>query len=109
MSTKMENNVKWKEINPGGIITEAGNANTFKTGDWRSEKPIWLEENCKQCMLCVPTCPDTSIPVDAGGLRTDFDYDHCKGCGVCAAVCPFHAIEMVEECDEHMCSVKGDK
>ena len=41
-----------------------------------------------------PVCPDSSIPVDADGKRTDFDYDHCKGCGICAEVCPFKAIEM---------------
>ena len=90
----LDGNVKWKDISPGGVITDAGNANDFKTGDWRSIKPVWIEEKCKQCMLCPPVCPDSSIPVDDDGKRTDFDYDHCKGCGICAEVCPFKAIEM---------------
>ena len=90
----LDSNVKWKDISPGGVITEAGNANDFRTGDWRSIKPVWIEEKCKQCMLCPPVCRDSSIPVDADGKRTDFDYDHCKGCGICAEVCPFKAIEM---------------
>ncbi len=91
------NTTTWKDITPGGIIYDAGNAEDFKTGDWRSEKPIWLQDKCKQCLLCFPVCPDSSIPVNEEGKRTDFDYDHCKGCGVCAAVCPFGAIEMAEE------------
>lgn len=91
------NDVKWQDITPGGTVASAGNAHLFKTGDWRSMKPVWLEEKCKQCMLCPPVCPDVSIPVNEEGKRTDFDYDHCKGCGVCVKVCPFKAIDFVEE------------
>ena len=36
------------ELTPGGDIYEAGNALEFKTGDWRSTKPINLSEKCKQ-------------------------------------------------------------
>jgi pyruvate ferredoxin oxidoreductase delta subunit len=89
--------VKWKDITEGGVIPYAGNAELFKTGDWRSMKPIWLVEKCKQCLLCYPVCPDTSILINEEGKRTDFDYDHCKGCGVCVKVCPFKAIDFVEE------------
>jgi pyruvate ferredoxin oxidoreductase delta subunit len=97
MSRIVSNDVKWRDISPGGIITDAGNSREFKTGDWRSEKPVWLKDNCKQCLLCYPTCPDTSILIDEEGKRKDFDYDHCKGCGVCKQVCPFGAIEMEAE------------
>lgn len=89
--------VKWKDITVGGVMPSAGNAHLFKTGDWRSMKPIWIQEKCKQCLLCYPVCPDTSILVDEAGKRTDFDFDHCKGCGVCVKVCPFKAIDFVEE------------
>lgn len=89
--------IKWKDITPGGIIYDAGNAEDFKTGDWRSIKPIWKQDKCKQCLLCYPVCPDTAILINEEGKRIDFDYDHCKGCGVCAEVCPFDAIDMVEE------------
>ena len=60
------------EINPktpmekmtiGGDIYQAGNAREFKTGDWRSVKPIFLSEKCKQCGLCFPVCPENAIPV----------------------------------------------
>ena len=91
-------NTPMEELTIGGNIYTAGNAKNFKTGDWRSVKPVWIQENCKQCGLCFPVCPDNAIPVCSESLkRTDFDYDYCKGCGVCAKVCPFKAIEMKEE------------
>jgi len=89
--------VNWKEITKGGTISAAGNAHQFKTGDWRSMKPVWLVDKCKQCLLCYPVCPDTSILINEEGKRIDFDFDHCKGCGVCVKVCPFKAIDFVEE------------
>ena len=89
--------VKWKEVTEGGTIPYAGTADLFKTGDWRSMKPVWKVEFCKQCLLCYPVCPDTSILIDENGKRTEFDYDHCKGCGICVKVCPFKAIDFVEE------------
>ena len=90
--------VTWKDIWPAGTIPHAGNAEEMRTGDWRSIKPIIDWDKCKQCALCVPVCPDSSIPVDAKtGERGEYDYEHCKGCGVCAKVCPFKAIIMENE------------
>ena len=86
-----------EKLTIGGNIYTCGNAKEFKTGDWRSQKPIFDIEKCKQCGLCFPVCPDNSIPVNENGNRTDFDYDYCKGCGICARVCPFGAITMKEE------------
>ncbi len=86
---------------PHDQLTEAltvvggGTSQAFHTGDWRTSTPIFLEQNCKQCLLCTPTCSDSSIPV-VDGKRTDFDFNYCKGCGICANVCPFSAIEMKE-------------
>ncbi len=93
----LDPNVSWKDITRGGNISSPGNAELFKTGDWRSMKPVWIEEKCKQCLLCYPVCPDTSILINEEGKRVDFDYDHCKGCGICVKVCPFKAIDFVEE------------
>ena len=87
-----------EELTIGGNIYTAGNAKNFKTGDWRSVKPVYLKDKCKQCGLCFPVCPDNAIPVSKDTFqRADFNYDYCKGCGVCAKVCPFKAIEMKEE------------
>ena len=95
--TKITKNTPASELTIGGNIYSAGNAREFKTGDWRSIKPVFLSEKCKQCGLCFPVCPDDAIPVNKEGKREDCNYDYCKGCGVCARVCPFQAIEMKEE------------
>lgn len=96
LNKSMPLDVKWKEITPGGMIFDSGNSEDFKTGYWRSMKPVWIVDKCTQCMLCPPTCPDSSIPVK-DKKRLDYDYDHCKGCGVCVRVCPFGAIDFVRE------------
>ena len=85
----------WQELTIGGEIAQGGTAKVVKTGEWRSDVPRWDESKCKQCLLCTPFCPDSSIPV-SGGKRSDFDYDHCKGCGICYKVCPFGAIDWKE-------------
>ena len=95
--TEINKNTTWQNLAPGGTIYEAGNSLEFKTGDWRSIKPIYIEEKCKQCGLCFPVCPENAIPVNKEQKREDFNYDYCKGCGICAKVCPFNAIEMKEE------------
>ena len=83
----------WKKMNHGAHVFEAGNAVNFKTGDWRSEKPIFIAENCKQCLLCFPVCPDSAIILSDEGLMQGFDFDFCKGCMCCKEVCPFNAID----------------
>ena len=88
--------IPWQEISPGGEICEGGTARLVKTGEWRSNVPVWEADKCKQCLLGAPYCPDSSIPGTAG-KRGEFDLDHCKGCGICAKVCPFGAIRMEKE------------
>lgn len=95
VSEKYNNNVSWKDISIGGNITGGGTSKEFKTGEWRVDTPKFNEGKCSQCLLCIPVCPDSSIPV-VGKKRLDFDFEHCKGCGICAKVCPFEAIEMVK-------------
>lgn len=87
-------NTPWEDMTIGGNICDAGNSKNFKTGDWRSETPKWIEDKCKQCGLCFPTCPEDAIPVSKEQKRLNFNFDACKGCGICAKVCPFAAIEM---------------
>ena len=86
----------WKEIPIGGLILEAGNAEEYKTGDWRTFRPVRDEEKCNNCLLCWIYCPDSSIVVEDGKIK-GIRYDYCKGCGICVAECPVEAIKMVEE------------
>ena len=89
-------NLAWNEIEVGGNIFGGGTSLAVNTGDWRIMIPGWIEEKCKHCMLCFPTCADSSIPVK-DEKRADFDFKHCKGCGVCYKVCPFGAITFEKE------------
>ena len=91
--SRLHEAVSWQQLTPGCTITGSMTSAAFHTGEWRVDTPRFLEEKCKQCLMCVPVCPDSSIPVQ-DKKRLDFGYDHCKGCGICAAVCPFGAIEM---------------
>ncbi len=86
----------WREIPIGGLITEAGSSVKFKTGDWRTYRPVLHEEKCIHCMICWVLCPDSSVVVKEGKM-VGFDLDYCKGCGICAFECPRQAIEMVLE------------
>ncbi len=94
----MTNLKGYKEIPIGGIITEPGNSIKYKTGDWRSSKPIWTKEGCVHCLMCWVFCPDNAILVEDGKMA-GISYDHCKGCGICARECPRKekALHMVKE------------
>lgn len=87
--------VTWKEMEEGAMVLGPGTSRYFNTGEWTSVKPVFKADKCVHCLMCVPVCPDSSIPV-RDMKRLEFDYDHCKGCGICAVNCPFGAIEMEE-------------
>jgi len=95
-ASELNEQTPWQELTPGGEIYEGGTSRLTMTGQWRSNVPVWDESRCKQCLLCAPFCPDSSIPV-TDGKRLAFDLDHCKGCGICWKVCPFQAIHMEPE------------
>ena len=84
-----------QDLTEGLMVFNGGTSNDFETGEWRTSTPVFYEDKCKQCLLCVPVCPDSSIPV-ADGKRGEFDYAHCKGCGICVKACPFDALAMKE-------------
>ena len=100
--TRINENSPYTDLTEGLQLYAGGTSRLFKTGEWRTNTPVLDPDKCRQCLLCAPVCPDSSIPVKNGkipvknGKRLDFDYDHCKGCGICAKACPFGAITMKE-------------
>ncbi|MCR4927788.1 MAG: 4Fe-4S binding protein [Lachnospiraceae bacterium] len=85
----------WQDLTTGLQIFEPATSKMFHTGEWRTNTPVVDWSKCRQCLLCVPYCPDSCIAVK-DGKREDFDLDHCKGCGICVKACPFNAISMKE-------------
>ncbi len=83
----------WKEIPIAGVPFKS--SLEYKTGDWRTFKPVRDESKCTKCLLCWVYCPEGAIKWDGENLTIDYDY--CKGCGICAQECPAKAIEMVVE------------
>lgn len=93
--SKINEKTPYTGLTEGLMVFAGGTSKEFKTGEWRTNTPVFLQDKCKQCLLCAPVCPDGCIPV-TDSKRGAFDMDHCKGCGICAKVCPFGAIEMKE-------------
>jgi pyruvate ferredoxin oxidoreductase delta subunit len=94
MKEKVAQKEGWRELAIGTIITEPGSALNFKTGDWRSQKPVWHQDKCISCLQCFIYCPDNSVKVSDEGKMAGINLDYCKGCGICAVECPKKAIEM---------------
>ena len=92
------NQWSWKDHPVGAIIPDAGNAYSYPTGGWRTQRPVRDDEKCNQCLICFIFCPDTAIEVKDEKV-VGFALNHCKGCGICAHECPKDAIEMVDEAE----------
>lgn len=93
---KKINEAGWQEQSLGAIIPEAGNSRYYRTGGWRTVRPILDRERCNDCLLCWIYCPDSAVKVREGKLL-GFDLDFCKGCGICAESCARQAITMKDE------------
>jgi pyruvate ferredoxin oxidoreductase gamma subunit len=93
---KVEKLPSWKEMPVGCVVTDAGNAKSFCTGDWKSQHPEWNDNKCIKCGICSIYCPEGCIKQQKDGFfRADLYY--CKGCGICSHECWTLAIKMVEE------------
>ncbi len=93
---KPETELTSKDLEIGAIVTEPGSSRKYKTGDWRSQKPVFDLEKCIKCGLCYIYCPEGCIRQNT---EEDFEADmyYCKGCSICARECPTGVITMVEE------------
>ena len=88
--------IKWQDLELGMAITEPGSSRFYKTGDWRSLRPVVDKSKCVKCGLCYIFCPDAAIYEDKEGYFVA-DLEYCKGCGICAKECYVQCISMVEE------------
>jgi len=84
---------KKAKINQGAVITEPGSSLAYKTGDWRTFRPVILQDKCIKCYQCWQVCPDAAIKIDEKTGKVHVDYDYCKGCLICVKQCPAKAIE----------------
>jgi len=94
--TKPENEITWKDLNIGSIVTEPGNASQYQTGDWRSQRPILDNSKCIKCGICYIFCPEGCVEQNPDGYF-EANLFYCKGCGICARECWTRAITMIEE------------
>ncbi len=85
----------WRELNVGFVVTDVGNARSYQTGYWKSERPVRDNERCIKCGMCALLCPEDCIHQTAENYF-EADEFYCKGCGICARECWTGAITMVE-------------
>lgn len=61
-------------------------------GKSKLRKPVWNEQKCVGCDLCLNNCPNKAISKQEKTYSTD--DQKCIGCGICQAVCPRSAWDM---------------
>ena len=93
---KNENELTWKDLNTGCIVTEPGSSREYRTGDWRSQKPTYNFTKCIKCGVCQIYCPEGCIQQNADG-NFEANMYWCKGCGICTKECPTGVISMINE------------
>lgn len=88
---------KTKKLKIGAVLSQKENSSLqYKTGAWRTFRPVIDESKCIHCMRCIHFCPENCIAIK-DGKRKDVDMDYCKGCGVCSKICPVGAVKMIKE------------
>ncbi len=88
--------LSWRELLVGCVVAESGSASQYRTGDWRSQHPVWDYEKCNSCGLCYLFCPEFCVKLNKEECF-EADLYYCKGCGICSQECPKQAISMVQE------------
>ena len=88
--------IGWKTITFGCHVMEPGSSVKFRTGDWRSQRPVIDKEKCIKCGMCWVYCPDMAYTQTEDGFF-EVNLEYCKGCGICAHECPKDAITIVPE------------
>ena len=103
----MSSKLSMDKLSIGCVALPAGSL-TYKTGAWRTMRPLYKHDTCIGCRACVMVCPEGCIfenpqekhlceKTKREVANFDFDPDYCKGCGMCANECPVTDIDMVPE------------
>ena len=93
---KPENELTWKDLEIGCIVTDPGSASAYESGTWRSQRPTYDFSRCIKCGICAMYCPEGCIAPNQDG-HYEADMYYCKGCGICAEECWTRVITMAEE------------
>ncbi len=88
---------KGVEINPGAVVKKPGSSRAYRTGEWRTFRPVVNQKKCIKCYQCWQVCPDSAIRVDEKTGKVFVDYTYCKGCLICVKQCPVNAIDKALE------------
>ncbi|MHA1577574.1 MAG: 4Fe-4S dicluster domain-containing protein [Candidatus Thorarchaeota archaeon] len=69
----------------------------------RQKVLVILQEQCKQCELCIAFCPKSVLELDMSKYNrkgyhpvTVRDLDACVNCGFCERICPDMAIFLAD-------------
>ncbi len=93
---KLKERPTWKELPFACCIPEPGNSVYYKTGDWKTLKPVVDKMKCIKCGTCWIFCPEYAYEEDEYGYFEP-NLEYCKGCGICYRECPAQCIKMEEE------------
>ena len=88
--------IRWQDLEIGAAVSEPGCSREYKTGSWRSLRPVVDKDQCIRCGVCWLFCPDAAIN-RSEDEHFQADVEYCKGCGICARECPVGCISMVIE------------
>ncbi|MBO4301190.1 MAG: 4Fe-4S binding protein [Desulfovibrio sp.] len=72
------------------------------TAEDRLRMPVWSDTSCRDCQLCLKSCPRKAI--ERLGENTEIvvyrvQASACVGCGLCAGLCPGGAWKMIDACN----------
>ena len=57
--SRINEQTPYEELTEGLMMFAGATSKEFHTGEWRTMTPIHLTDKCRQCLLCVPVCPDS--------------------------------------------------
>ncbi|MDX9866032.1 MAG: DUF362 domain-containing protein [Anaerolineaceae bacterium] len=80
----------------GGALKNLGMGSGSRGGKMEmhsASKPVIVLENCVGCRMCVRSCPEEAITMNAD-KKAVIDYALCIGCGQCVAVCQYDSAQV---------------